>query len=92
MQNEKFNSDRKLIQAFKTVFPHDLGELKVIESTNTRGQMFTYVQSNENRLKVFDDRIELYERLERKEPLKTLELTKETIQALNKLYEEDTVL
>jgi hypothetical protein len=92
MSNDKFNNDRKLTKAFKTVFPHDSGELKVIESTNTRGQMFTYVQSKENRLKVFDDRIELYKRIEKKEPVKTLELTKETIQALNKLYEEDSIL
>ena len=92
MSNEKFNSDRKLVLAFRAIFPEHSGEIKIIDSLDSKGNNFHYAQNKENRLKVFHDRVEVWEKTDTKNPVKTLELTKETIQALNKLYEEDSVL
>lgn len=92
MSNEKFNSDRELVWAFRAIFPEHSGEIKIIDSLDGKGNNFHYAQNKENRLKVFHDRVEIWEKTDTKNPVKTLELTKETIQALNKLYEEDSVL
>ncbi len=91
--NEKFNTDRKLVQAFKAVFPEHSGEIKIIDSLDGKANAFHYAQSKENRLKALHDRVEVWEKIDTKNPVKTLELKKETIQALNKIYDEtDTVL
>lgn len=92
MSNEKFNIDRKLVWAFRAIFPEHSGEIKIIDSLDGKGNNFHYAQNKENRLKVFQDRVEVWEKTDTKNPIKTLELKKETIQALNKLYETDTVL
>jgi len=92
MSNEKFNSDRKLVWAFRTIFPETSGEIKLVQSISASGNNFFYAHNKENRLKVFHDRVEVWEKTDTKNPVKTLELTKDTIQALNKLYEEDSIL
>lgn len=92
MSNEKFNTDRKLVWAFRAIFPNYSGEIKIIDSLDSKRNLFNYAQNKESRLKVFHDRVEVWEKTDTKNPIKTLELTKETIQALNKLYETDTVL
>lgn len=91
MSNYKLNSDRKLVWAFRAIFPEH-SEIKIIDSLDGKGNNFHYAQNKENRLKVFHDRVEVWEKTDTNNPVKTLELTKETIQALNKLYEADTVL
>ena len=91
--NDKFNSDRKLIWAFRAIFPETSGEIKIVESRTAIGDPFHYVNSKENRLKVLADRVEVWEKIHTKNPVKTLELEKQTIQALNKLYDEtDSIL
>lgn len=92
MQNEKFNTDRKLVWAFRAIFPERSGEIKIIDSLDGKGNKFHYVQNKGNKLKVFHDRVEAWEKTDTKNPVKTLELKRDTIQALNKLYEADTVL
>lgn len=92
MSNEKFNTDRKLVWAFRAIFPETAGEIKIIDSIDGKGNKFHYVQNKENKLKVFHDRVEAWEKNDTKNPVKTLELEKQVIQTLNKLYEADTVL
>lgn len=87
--NEKFNTDRKLVLAFRTVFPEAAGEIKIIDSIDGKGNKFHYAQNKENKLKVFHDRVEAWEKNDTKNPVKTLELKRDTIQALNKLYDEE---
>ena len=86
--NDKFNSDRKLAFAFKALFPQAAGEIKIVDSMAETGGKFHYVTSKEKRLKVFHDRIEFWEKIDTKNPVKTLELTKEAIQNLSKRYDE----
>ena len=90
--NDKFNSDRKLVWAFRAIFPEHSGEIKIVDSLDGKANPFHYAQSKENRLKVFHDRVEVWQKTDTKNPVKTLELTKDTIQALNKLYETDSIL
>jgi len=92
MSNEKFNSDRKLVWAFRAIFPESSSEIKIVDSEDIRGNKFYYAQNKENKLKVFHDKVEAWEKNDTKNPVKTLELKRDTIQALNKLYEADTVL
>lgn len=91
MQNDKFNSDRKLVWAFRAIFPEHSGEIKIIDSLDGKANPFHYAQNKENRLKVFHDQVEVWEKTDTKNPVKTLELKRDTIQALNKLYEEDSI-
>lgn len=86
--NDKFNSDRKLVWAFRAIFPEASGEIKIVDSMDGKANPFHYAQNKENRLKVFHDRVEVWQKTDTKNPVKTLELTKDTIQALNKLYDE----
>ena len=88
MSNEKFNTDRKIVWAFRTVFPETSGEIKINDSNDGKGNKFHYAQNKESKLKVFHDRVEAREKNDTKNPVKTLELKRDTIQALNKLYDE----
>lgn len=90
--NDKFKSDRKLVWAFRAIFPEHSGEIKIVDSLDGKGNNFHYAQNKESRLKVFHDRVEVWEKTDTKNPVQTLELKKETIQVLNKLYEEDSIL
>ena len=85
--------EQQLKNAFTQVFKdQDPKEVSVIESVDAKARTFFYVQSKECRLKVFHDNVEVWEKISTKSPAKTLVLEKAMIQALNKLYEEDTVL
>lgn len=86
--NGKFNTDRKLVWAFRTVFPEAAGEIKIIDSIDGKGNKFHYAQNKESKLKVFHDKVEAWEKNDTKSPVKTLELKRDTIKALNKLYDE----
>lgn len=90
--NEKLNTDRKLVWAFTTIFPEASGEIKIIDSIDGKGNKFHYAQNKESKLKVFHDKVEAWEKKDTKSPVKILELKRDTIQALNKLYnEEDSI-
>lgn len=79
--------------AFFKIFPDQQGnETKVVQSKTMHGDDFYYIQSKEGRLKIFADRVEVWDKIHTKNPVKTLELELDTIKALNKLYEKDTVL
>lgn len=86
-------NNETLIAAFIEAFPGNQKEqVGVIRSVSGKGDKFYYAQNKENRLKVFHDRVEAWEKTDTKNPVKTLELKKQTIQVLNKLYEEDSIL
>lgn len=78
--------EKNLRKAFIQFFPETkIGEIKIVEGIHSNGAAMAYVQSKENRMKVFDDRVEMWERIDTKKPVKTLELKKETIQALSQI-------
>lgn len=85
-ENAKFNIDRKLVWAFRAIFPEHAGEIKIVESRTAIGDPFHYVNSKENRLKVMADRVEVWEKINTKNPIKTLEIEKQTMEALYNLY------
>jgi len=85
--------EQQLKDAFVQVFKdQDPKEVLVIESVDAKARTFFYVQSKECRLKVFHDNVEVWEKIGTKSPVKTLVLEKPMIQALSKLYEEDSIL
>ena len=86
-------SNETLIAAFIETFPENKkDQVVVIRSVSGKGDKFHYAQNKESKLKVFHDRVEAWEKTDTKNPVKTLELKRDTIQALNKLYEEDSIL
>jgi hypothetical protein len=85
--------EQQLKDAFTQVFKdQDMKEVSVIESVDAKARTFFYVQSKDCRLKVFHDNVEVWEKIGTKSPVKTLVLEKPMIQALNKLYETDSIL
>jgi len=45
--NDKFDSDRKLVWAFRAIFPEAAGEIKIVDSLDGKANPFHYAQNKE---------------------------------------------